>query len=621
MDSKDRKSTWRDPYYTEEMELHVMSQKKPVVHVKHEVTITASSSPTTPQPSQSGHENIISDFIADFRRAPDLKIIDKDALYANSNTITTTSGRSYDLRAANVRTANTTLVRDLKGRHLQMIAIGGSIGAGLFVASGTALSTGGPASLLIAYVLMGAMQYCTMQALGELVVMFPVAGAFSSYSTRFLDPSWGFAMGWNYALQWLILLPTEIIAGAVAMEYWSSGLKREIFVTLFLFIITIINLFGVRGYGEAEFFFSMVKVVAIISFILLGIVINIGGHPDSGYIGFQYWQDPGAFNNGFKGFCSILVTAAFAFGGTELVGLAAAETSNPRKSFPSAIKQVFWRIIFFYLGSLAVVGMLVPYDEPRLLGADSSSDAKGSPFVIAIESIGTTILPSLMNCVIVVGVMSVGNSAVYASTRTLAALAEQSMAPQCCAYVDRRGRPLVAIAISLAIGLLAYVCTSNVYSDIFTWLLAISGLSTLFTWASISLCHIRFRKSWRAAGYSLHDLPFKSHVGVVGSWVTLCGYAIVLLLQIWIAAAPIESGSDTEKTSERVQNFMSTMLTVIIILLFWAAHKIWHRTRAVSLKGIDLDTGRRYSGSHHSIDEDSMSRRKPMWKRVFQVLC
>lgn len=159
---------------------------------------------------------------------------------------------------------------------------------------------------------------------------------------------------------------------------------------------------------------------------LLGIVVNIGGTPHDGYIGARYWSDPGATKNGFKGFCNVLVSAAFAFSGTELVGLTAAETANPRKSIPTAIRQVFWRIAVFYVVALLLVSLLVPHDDPRLLGAKSSVDASASPFVIAIESMGQTILPSIMNAVILLAVISVGNSAVFGSSRTLAALAEQS---------------------------------------------------------------------------------------------------------------------------------------------------------------------------------------------------
>jgi yeast amino acid transporter len=233
---------------------------------------------------------------------------------------------------------------------------------------------------------------------------------------------------------------------------------------------------------------------------VLGIILNCGGGPGGTYIGGMYWHDPGAFHNGFKGLCSAFVSAAFAFGGTELVGLAAAETANPRKSFPSAAKQVFWRITLFYVVSLLIVGLLVPYNDPSLLSGSSSVDAKASPFVIAINNAGISGLDSVMNVVIMISVLSVGNAAIYGSTRTLAALAEQGQAPRFLAYIDRKGRPLIAIIVAACCGLLCFVATSNEAAQAFEWMVAVSGLSYILTWASICLSHIRFRQGWEAQG-------------------------------------------------------------------------------------------------------------------------
>ncbi|KAL6916363.1 hypothetical protein ACHAPO_007413 [Fusarium lateritium] len=528
--------------------------------------------------------------------------------------------RYFDIRAANAKTATSALARELKGRHLQMIAFGGAIGTGLFVTSGTALHEGGPGSVLISYMVIGALQYCTMQSLAELAVIFPIAGSFSAFSTRFLDPSWGFAMGWNYCLQWLFTLPLEIIAGAFTITYWNEGIAKSIFVVIFLAAIFVINLFGVKAYGEAEFVFSTIKVTAIVAFILLGIVINIGGEPTGSYIGGRYWIDPGFFNNGFKGFCSVLVTSCFSFTGTELIGLAAAETANPRKSLPSAIKQVFWRITLFYIVSLMLVSLLVPHDDPRILDASSSNSA-ASPFVVAIETMGTTVLPSVMNAVILIAVISVGNSSVFGSSRTLAALADQSMAPAIFSYVDKQGRPLVAIIFASCVGLLAFIVDLKAHDVIFDWLLSVSSLATLFTWGSICLTHIRFRNAWAHASHTLEQLPFRARSGTIGSWFALCGYTLILLSQVWTAVAPVET-KENATTGDIVQNVFLRLMAVPIVLVMYLGHKLWYRTSFVKLDDIDIQTGRRYYRVHLMNDEDREARGTwPLWKKIYNSLC
>ncbi|KAI0017405.1 amino acid permease-domain-containing protein [Xylariomycetidae sp. FL0641] len=528
-------------------------------------------------------------------------------------------GGYYDIRQATLQTAQSHLARKLKGRHLQMIAIGGSIGTGLFVASGRALESGGPASVLLAYMFIGAMLYCTVQALGELAVCFPVAGSFSAYSTRFLDPSWGFAMGWNYALQWLVALPLEIIAASITITYWNPNINKAIFVTIFLAVIVFINLCGVKGYGEAEFVFAIIKVVAVIGFILLGIVLNIGGVPGGGYIGGLYWRDPGAFHNGFKGLCSVFVTAAFAFAGTELVGLAAAETANPRKSLPTAIKQVFWRITLFYVVALTLVGLLVPYDDQRLL-IQEGSPAVASPFVIAIENAGIQVLPSVMNVVILIAVLSVGNSSVFGSSRTLAALADQNQAPRALAYVDRRGRPLVSIAIASSVGLLAYLADLRQEGVVLDWLVAISGLSSIFTWSSICLAHIRFRQAWRRRGHSLRELAFQSQVGVAGSWVGLAFNLLVLVAQFWVGAWPV--GFRDKSPAQLANSFFLVYLAAPVVAIFYLAHRLWHRTHVVRLADMDIDTGRRDFNLPILLAQETEERRGwPRWKRWYKFLC
>lgn len=318
------------------------------------------------------------------------------------------------------------------------------------------------------------------------------------------------------------------------------------------------------------------------------------------------------------------MTAAFAFAGTELVGLAAAETANPRKSLPTAIKQVFWRITLFYIVSLTLVGLLVPHTEPRLLGATNIADASASPFVIAIESAGATILPSVMNGVILVSVISVGNSSVFGSSRTLAALAEQGQAPRVFAYVDRRGRPLVAILAASTVGLLAYLADVEAHASVFDWLLAISGLSTIFTWASTCLAHIRLRRAWRHHHRSVADMAFRAQAGVLGSWVGLVCNVFVLVVQVWVSVSPLEApGEEPLGTRERVYNFFVLCLALPVVLVFWLGHKLWYRTSYVRVEDMDIDTGRRDFGRLGIIKamEEEERQSWPRWKRFYRVIC
>lgn len=485
------------------------------------------------------------------------------------------------------------------------------------------MSNGGPASVLIAYSLIGIMLFCTVQALGEMAVIFPVAGSFSAYSTRFLDPAWGFAMGWNYAMQWLVVLPLEVVAAAITVKYWNSHVSPAAWITIFLTIIISINLFGVRGYGEAEFVFSIIKVVAVIGFIILGIILDIGGGPGGSYIGGKYWSNPGAFNNGFKGLCSVFVTAAFAFAGTELVGLAAAETANPRKSLPTAVKQVFWRICLFYIVSLTLVGLVVPYNDPRLIGS-SNSDAKASPFVIAIENAGIKVLDSVMNVVIMIAVISVGNSAVYGSSRTLAALAEQGQAPQFFAYIDKQGRPLVAIIFASVLGFLAYLAAGDNAEEAFLWMQALSGLSSIFTWGSICLAHIRFRRAWKMQGFRLEELAFRSQAGVLGSWLGFVFNVLVLIAQFWVGFAPLP-GSDGKQitgAAPLTRKFFQAYLAAPVVLAFYVPYKLYFKTPFMRTKDMDLKTGIRELNLQELLAEEEVERAAwPKWKKAYKCLC
>lgn len=515
---------------------------------------------------------------------------------------------------------NPMLQQKMKPRHLTMIAVGGSIGTGLFVGSGQALRRGGPAGILIAWSLIGVMLINVTQALGEMCIMYPVSGGFYTLAVRFLDPGFGMALGWNYLLQWVVVLPLEITVAGITVQYWTDSVPIAAWITIFWFLIIFVNIFGTLGFAEEEFWSSCLKLTVVVMFIFIGIVLNVGGGPSSGeytsYLGGSNFRDPGAFANGFKGVCAVFVTAAFSFAGTELVGLAASETPNPRKTMPAAVKGTFWRITLIYLSSLLIIALNVRYDNPSLL---DGSGAGTSPFVIMVDLAGISGLNHLINATICISVLSIGLSCVYAGSRTLTALAETGYAPRCFAYVDKSGRPLWSVLFVLAWGPIAYFNVLPQGGAIFDWLLALSGLSTLFTWAAICLCHIRFRTAWVRQGHSIEELPFKAFGGVAGSWFGVALVALVLVAQFYVAIWPI-GGRDPDP-SLAAQGFFKAYLAAPILLGFWVGAYIWKRTLPHKAMDIDLDTGRK---SWLTVEEMRVYRAErraaPLYVRVYRML-
>ncbi|KAG9009416.1 hypothetical protein FRB94_012073 [Tulasnella sp. JGI-2019a] len=252
------------------------------------------------------------------------------------------------------------LPENLKPRHVRMIAVGGSIRTGLFIGTGGALAKGGPLGTLIAWVVMGFMLFNTIQAMGELSILYPVAGGFYNLSNRFVDKSWGFAMGWNYAFQWAAVLPLEITAASAVINYWDTGVPQGVWITVFLLVVITVTVFGASAFGEEEFMASCVKLFVTSLFIIVSLIMIFGGGPKGGeyhgFVGARYWHNPGPLAHGFKGVAAVFVTAAFSFAGTEVVGLAVTESPNPRKVMPGAIKMNFWRITLIYIVSLIFIG-------------------------------------------------------------------------------------------------------------------------------------------------------------------------------------------------------------------------------------------------------------------------
>jgi len=481
------------------------------------------------------------------------------------------------------------LKRNLKSRHLQMIAIGGTIGTGLFISSGTALATSGPAGALIAYAFIGTLVYSVMVALGEMAAFLPVTGAFTAYSRRFCDPSLSFAMGWIYWFSWAITYALELTASGLIIQYWAPDLNIGIFIGVFWAVITILNFFPVSIYGEIEFYFAMIKVVTVLGFMIFGICINAGAGK-SGYLGFTYWRNPGAFAEyivtdnpalaKFVGFWAVLIQAGFSYQGTELVGIAAGEAQNPRKTIPSAIRKTFFRILFFFVLSIFFIGILVPYDNGSLL--NGTTDAASSPFVIAAELAGVQVLPDIINAILITVVLSAANSNVYSGSRILAGLSEGGQAPAFFKKTTEKGVPYFCVAFTAAFGLLGFLNLSAGSSQAFNWFLNITAVAGFICWAIINVSHIAFMRALKAQGISRDSLPYKAFAQPWLSYYGLFFNVLIILTQGFTSFMPWDTRS-----------FFVAYISLIIFVALYIGHKIVFRQPFVKAAEADLLTGRK----------------------------
>ncbi|KAI9643623.1 lysine permease [Ciborinia camelliae] len=480
------------------------------------------------------------------------------------------------------------LQRRLKSRHLQMIAIGGTIGTGLFIGSGSAIAESGPAGALIAYIFVGTLVYSVMMSLGEMATFLPVPGAFTLYASRFIDPSLGFAMGWIYWFSWAMTYALELTATGLIIQYWAPQLNIAIFISVFWVLITGVNFLPVSFYGEIEFWFSLVKVITVLGFLIFGVCIDAGAG-QQGYLGFHNWSNPGAFapylldpSNPvakFVGFWAVLIQAGFSYQGTELVGIAAGETENPKKNVPAAIRKTFYRILFFFVGSIFFIGLLVPYDNPQLL--TGGSDATASPFVIAAKLAGIKTLPGLINAVLLFVVLSAANSNVYSGSRILVGLAESHCAPKFFMKTSRRGVPFYAVAFTAAFGLLAFMNLSEGGGTAFVWLQNMSAVAGFITWACICGCHIAFMRALAARGISRDRLPYKALWQPWFAWYGLGFVVLITLAQGFTAWIP----------TFKVESFFVSYVSLILFVVAYLGHKIICKTSFVKSLEADLDTG------------------------------
>lgn len=474
------------------------------------------------------------------------------------------------------------LSKSISHRHLVLMALVTGVGTGLLVGSGKSLHNAGPLFLIVGYAIVGSFLYPTLQAAGELAVNYSdLSGGYNNYPRKFIDESIAFAVTWNYCIQWLSVIAVELVTASITIQYWNTSINADAWVTIFYVLILVINFIGAKGFGEGEFIFGCTKICMIVGFIIMGIVVDVGGGPEKEFIGGRYWHNPGYYTN-FKGLCSVFVTGAFSLGQSEFVALSAAEQSNPRAAIPSACKLIFWRILILFLGSLTIVGLLVPYNSDELMGS-SGGATHASPYVIAAASHGVKAVPHIINAVILLSVTSVASASLYSASRTLQSLADQGFAPKYFNFIDKQGRPLRALIACSICGLFSFIAAYKKEETVFNWLLAISGLSQIFTWNVIVVSHVRFRAALKHNNISLESLGYVASTGVWGSVYAIVWHWLILIAQFWIALFPVGGGSAD------AQNFFQNYLGAVVLIAFYVAHKLWTRNWKMWIKLDDID--------------------------------
>lgn len=413
--------------------------------------------------------------------------------------------------------------KQLRKRHMQMIAIGGSIGTGLFLGASGRMALAGP-SLAIVYVVCGIFTFMVVRALGELVMYRPSSGAFVSYAREFMGERGAYTVGWLYFLNWSTTLVADITAVALYAHFWAMfvPVPQWVLALVALAVVVALNVVSVRLFGELEFWFALVKVGTIVIFMLVAIGLIVTGTSIAGNVpGISTITDNGGlFPKGLAPMLTIALGVVFAFGGTEMIGVAAGESDNPRAVVPRAVNSIMWRIILFYAGSVILFTLLLPW---------TAYSASESPFVTVMSSIGIPHAGDVMNLVVLTAAMSSLNAGLYATGRTLRSMAVAGTAPRFAARMNRQGVPYGGILITSVVGIAGVVLNLVLPHKAFEIVLNLAGLGIVGTWASIMVCHWIFVRRAERGEYVRPEfrLPFAPVLNIA-TLVFLAG--VVLLM-------------------------------------------------------------------------------------------
>ncbi|KAJ5376583.1 amino acid permease/ SLC12A domain-containing protein, partial [Penicillium cosmopolitanum] len=495
--------------------------------------------------------------------------------------------------------------RRLHNYQVTMIGFCGGIGTGLFIGTGSAYAKAGPAGLFLAYIIVGSVLWCVMQSIAELATLFPTAGSFPHWATRFIDPAVGFSLAISYGYCFMIAIASETSAAALIVSYWSD-ITPAVVITVSLTLILFINLMSVRFYGDSEVIGGVVKVICFIGLIFVSIVITARDR-----IGFRYWNNPGAWTNyndimgpkgHFLGFLSAFVNASFSFIGIETVVITAGEAMNPHYAIPKAARYITYRIGFFYILGALLISITVDPRNPDLVSG--AGNAHSSPFVIAIQTAGISALPSIVNACILVSAWSAGNSYCWVGSRMILAMTTDRQLPQIFGKVTKKGVPYVAVVTAWLFGLLAYLRKGGA-AQAFAWLQSLGTVAGLIAWATLCFCYIRFHAGLKAQGVNRESLPWKSPFQPFTAWYGFIGASTITFITGFHVFL---------KGNWSASTFVAAYIGIPIFIVPIIVWKVLYRTKFARASEMDLWSGRLQEGEIEEFATADLSR--SMWKRV-----
>lgn len=470
------------------------------------------------------------------------------------------------------------LGRDFKFRHVNMLAIAGAIGTGLIIGSGTGLKRGGPASLFIGYSFTGILLMVVLLSLGEMAAFSPMDKAFSGYAARYVDPALGFASGWNYFFKYAIVLPANLSALGVVIQYWRKDLNTGIFITVFLVAIVFVNWFNVKFYGELEFWCAAAKLIVLVICFITCLVITCGGSPTKSTIGFQYWNES-AFQEyllkgstgRFLGWWVCVIQSCFAYVGSEAIGVVFGETPNPKKNIPKASKQVLFRICFFYIFGVFILGLAVSPTN-KLLAQASGSNASASPYVIAFKTSNIKVLPSFINACLLIFIGSSANTDLYLGSRAVYGLAKDGLAPKIFMRLNRNGIPYYGCLFTAMFGLLAYMNCRESSAVIFGYFSSAVTVFGILNWMNILIAYLSYYRAVTVQNVSRDQIPFR-----MWGQPYIAYFAIFFIMVITFF-----NGYNAFIPKFEYKSFITSYIGIaayLVMIVFW---KFYHKTKRVT---------------------------------------